>query len=521
MSSTTKRMSLVILIAAFAGLTARALGDSYIDRLPDHDGLYLVAADNTVARPPLATPARTIVIVVDGLREDAARGMRSVATLDAAGQCHSTNAGNLTVSRPVYTVLSSGLEADRAGARNNDDTSPVAVESIWEVARAAHLEVHATSELLWWQQLFPGGFDRYLVVESSDNAFERAELADLTLIHPVYVDEAGHAHGGSSRPYAEAVSRVDEEISAFLAGHVALHRDLVVLTADHGHTDRGGHGGRQRSVSRVLTCFAGVGVARRDGATLDTRTIAPTLSVLLGIPFPRHMRAGDDDLDAMWDIVDDSSLGADYADDRAADIDAMRAANRTALAAWLDVDPDEARWSDLYESRGRRDAALFASLVIIAMLGLFASMGLRRLGWRRSILLSTWMLATLGLSTALYVAVRGSFDFTSINRRALFIYTSLICCGAVTLVACVVHVALWRALDQLAIDLVSLAVAMTAIDLAHPVAYGWRMGFPLPGPAALFVPFFAASVIAALGVLAMIAAAGALLRERRAASRKG
>ena len=52
--------------------------------------------------------------------------------------------GTLSVSRPVYAVLPTGLEQDRTGVRNNDDTSPCAAESLWQVARRTGLTVTAT-----------------------------------------------------------------------------------------------------------------------------------------------------------------------------------------------------------------------------------------------------------------------------------------------------------------------------------------------------------------------------------------
>ena len=33
--------------------------------------------------------------------------------------------GTYTVSRPVYALLSTGLEVDRTGARNNEQTAPL------------------------------------------------------------------------------------------------------------------------------------------------------------------------------------------------------------------------------------------------------------------------------------------------------------------------------------------------------------------------------------------------------------
>ena len=61
------------------------------------------------------------------------------------------------------------------GSRNNDDQSPLAAESIWQVARQAGLRVVGTSELPWFQQLFPSGFDSYQLVQRAQDHFTAAE----------------------------------------------------------------------------------------------------------------------------------------------------------------------------------------------------------------------------------------------------------------------------------------------------------------------------------------------------------
>ncbi len=252
--------------------TAYQLGDSYIDRLPDHRGYWLVPVDDAVAAPRPTPPRHTIVIVVDGERYDAAHGMASAARLAKLGTCAPTNVGTISVSRPVYALLSTGLEVDRTGARNNDDKSPLAAESIWEIARQSGLVVKGIGELPWWRELFPRGFDDFTVAPDTDDHFANlgARLGDLNLIHPVYVDETGHDHGAASPEYRAAVARVDGEIGRLL-DQVDFERDLVVLTADHGHSPTGGHGGMAPEIVTVLTCFA-QGMACELAATSRVRS---------------------------------------------------------------------------------------------------------------------------------------------------------------------------------------------------------------------------------------------------------
>ncbi len=71
---------------------------------------------------------------------------------------------------------------------------------------------------------------------------------DSTFIHLDEVDGAGHSYGTERAEYLAALRKVDGQIGEIL--NAAKNRPsytsedwLVVLTADHGHTPTGGHGG--------------------------------------------------------------------------------------------------------------------------------------------------------------------------------------------------------------------------------------------------------------------------------------
>jgi lysylphosphatidylglycerol synthetase-like protein (DUF2156 family) len=86
--------------------------------------------------------------------------------------------------------------------------------------------------------------------------------------------------------YADAAAAIDKLIGTL---DIDLARDAIVITADHGHTDRGGHGGREPDVRAVPLVLAGAGIvpgAQTAGAMLAD--VAPTVCALLGIPAPGH-----------------------------------------------------------------------------------------------------------------------------------------------------------------------------------------------------------------------------------------
>lgn len=482
-------------------------GETYIRRLPDHAGYFLVAVDDRVEAPP-ARPRHTVVVVADGLGAAFAREMTSARRLQAAGQCRVTDVGPISVSRPVYAVISSGLEQDRTGARNNDETSPLAVESIWEVAREAGLEVVGVSDVPWWQQLFPRGFDEYAARPEEEDYFATTKLGDLTLIHAAYVDHAGHASGAASPAYAATVQRIDAELGALL-DRLDLTQDLVVLTADHGHSASGGHGGRAPEIAEVWTCFAGRGVARREeAAKIHSHAIAGTLAVLLGLRFPRHMRAGEDDLDALFEVAAAEAFAGDYLMNRRAAVERAREVNAAARAGWLG---GAGSWADVYaQERGRQRLRMgIASLVIAA--GLAIAARLRGLGAAGGWRLLGWCAAVVVASVAMHVVMLGSFDWTAINLRERYLRAAPLVCTIPAAVAIAWSVRRGGG-PRLAGDLLTLAALGLAVNVGHVVVFGWPLGFPLPGPSALLLPFFASFFTAVHGLLAALAAGWALWR---------
>jgi hypothetical protein len=501
----------IILFFLAAVVVAYKLADSYIDRLPDHRGFHLVAVENAVSAEPLLTPQRTVVVVVDGLREDRARGMRSAQQLEQLGQCRTTDTGPLTISRPAYAVISTGLEQDRTGSRNNDDTSPIAVQSIWGVAQDAGLRVHAASNLEWWRELFPGAFTSYRFdLDEGQNFFILEQLSQLSLLHPVRVDTAGHDYGADSEQYRAATALIDRELSALMEG-LDFKKDLLILTADHGHSGPGGHGGTAPEVARVLTCFAGPTIrSAQSEVQTDSRVIAPTIAVLLGLPFPKHMRAGDDDLDQIWSLVRTDLLGEVYVAERKTSIERFRSENTNYVGEVLGQ--KIGGWTELY-AQGTRRHQLWWSAVGFFLAGMLVIFGrLRQQSQKQAAASVLWMAAGLLASCALYTLVRGSFDFTSINKRQEFLDASIGVSMAVAVLAAGLHLTIWRNLKGLLLDHVSLLVVLIVVSLAHPCIYGVTLGFPLPGRIAIFLPFILGALVIASGILAGILALLLLIR---------
>jgi hypothetical protein len=501
-----------VLVLGLAGLQA----DTYKYRLANRRGSHLIAADRGPAVPPgpsAQRAGRVIFVVVDGLRADAALRMHTADWLKSRGTCRRTDVGTLTRSRSVYALLSSGVEADRSGVRTNDVHTPAPVDSIWQVARSAGLHVSGDSAEPWWQELFPDGFDEYRVEPSETDLFARQPAPNgLVLIHPGYVDDAGHDFGAASPRYREAVERVDNELGRFLAA-LDLDRDVVLLTADHGHTKGGGHGGDTPELRRVLTCAAGRGIAHGPATldpVIDARALPALLAVLAGLPLPRHLDIERGDLDALLGILDPAVFPASHAALYRREVEARRAARNVQLSSWLGE--TTSTWERLARHERHIQLTRFATSVAAGLLVLLVLAKRRHRSFRRAAATLGWVALAFAGSYGATQLTRGSFDLAAVNTGRSFIVAQSLTSAVVLLALGILHLRLWRDRDRLLFDGIILAAAQAGLAAAHLAGFGWPLGFPLPAPALLFLPYPLAAFMAATGAallgMAILAARG-------------
>ena len=110
------------------------------------------------------------------------------------------------------------------------------------------------------------------------------------------VDAAGHAHGSESEEYKDAIIRADGYIGQIydaVERNGLMEDGLFIVTADHGHTIRGGHGRFSKRESFTTIAAAGktvVAGGKMDLITRD-RDIAAITLYALGVEQPFSMSA--------------------------------------------------------------------------------------------------------------------------------------------------------------------------------------------------------------------------------------
>jgi predicted AlkP superfamily pyrophosphatase or phosphodiesterase len=113
---------------------------------------------------------------------------------------------------------------------------------------------------------------------------------DYGILHTCTLDSMGHRFGHDCIEMDHAVYAMDAMLAAFLplwrkAGYE------VIVTADHGQTGRGHHGGHEDEQQDFALYYFGAGKGPKHEVLLDQMQLAPTVLARLGVPVPATMMA--------------------------------------------------------------------------------------------------------------------------------------------------------------------------------------------------------------------------------------
>ncbi len=230
------------------------------------------AAPFHVVEPGVEPPrARLLLVLIDGLRADvaadarlmpelqrlAARGSRGVAHVEAlipttiAGVRASVEGIVVAPASVVFDFASPGAPNGGcfATVRARGGRSFVSGPRLWRDLYGAWIDEAVTTMSLL------GEDDQRLLEETLRRVGDPAW--DLLVVHFSRTDVAAHLAGGASPRYRAAAAWCDAALGQLVrAAGPAMN---VMVTADHGVTDRGGHAGPERDVLRVPVILTGPG----------------------------------------------------------------------------------------------------------------------------------------------------------------------------------------------------------------------------------------------------------------------
>jgi hypothetical protein len=210
-------------------------------------------------------PAKYVrVVLLDGLSATVADHMPALSGICGSGQELRVDVGFPTVSLPVQSALWTGLTQQQSGLQYHigrlknppRGALPPRVDSV-AVAESHPEIVHSFG---FRGALPPDGpvSDAWRETEFAAAALAAVRSSTrLAFIHVLRIDEAGHAHGGTSPEFAAAVAWSDDFLATLWAARPADEQTVWVVLADHGHRSAGGHGDAEPSIRLVRACVSG------------------------------------------------------------------------------------------------------------------------------------------------------------------------------------------------------------------------------------------------------------------------
>ncbi len=256
--------------------------------------------------------AKTILVLMDGCRYDAITqtGGYFEHLIDRGLGAKYKVRGELpSMSRPMYETLMTGLPSSVHGVVNNQVVRPSRFENLFSLCKHNGLTT-AAAAYFWFSELYSrapfcphrdrmqlagaGSIDHGIFYYEdhypdshlyNDGEFLRETYnPDFILFHSMNIDCWGHRKGGESPEYLGAVAAAQELLSPL------LHRWLeegcnVIITADHGMSSFGMHGGptaQQRTVALYLFS-RGLQCGRFTENEISQLSLAPLVCSLLGI----------------------------------------------------------------------------------------------------------------------------------------------------------------------------------------------------------------------------------------------
>ncbi|MFF2040390.1 alkaline phosphatase family protein [Kitasatospora sp. NPDC058170] len=277
-----------------------------------------VAAATGTAATPATTPAtaaaaartpKVLLIGLDGtmlnrIKDAGAANLNALMAggLTAASSLYAKPMAE-TASGPGWSTVATGVWPDKHNVRDNNFTAPAFAaypDFLTRIETAA--PARSTHVIASWAPvattICSGSVDTRIATPSAEYdtgttsravALLRDGNPDAVLVHLDNVDHAGHSSGAASQAYLDAIRGVDAQVGQLVAavgGRAGYAQEdwLIMVTADHGHTDTGGHGGSSWSERQTFVIANGGGLpagsVRYDVRMVD---LAPTALAHLGI----------------------------------------------------------------------------------------------------------------------------------------------------------------------------------------------------------------------------------------------
>lgn len=262
---------------------------------------------------------KTILVLLDACRFDAATetaGYLEHLIEAGAGAKYKVRGELPSMSRPMYETSMTGVPALVHGITDNRTVRRSRCENIFSLCRAQGLTT-AAAAYFWMAELYGKApfdplADRYQLEGPGDishgifyfeDTYPDSHLyldgeflrktydPDFLLLHSMNVDLQGHLYGGGTREYLAAAQAAAEFLAQLLPRWLE-EGYRVVITADHGMSPLGYHGGPSEE-QRVIPLYLfapGAEAGDHTHRLISQLNLAPLLCRLLEIRPAQAMR---------------------------------------------------------------------------------------------------------------------------------------------------------------------------------------------------------------------------------------
>lgn len=227
-----------------------------------------------------------------------------------------------SISASCYASIHTGASPQVHGVTGNGNVFRVAHPDVFSVVREGGGATGAVAHSFWSEMFNRHPFDFVRDVEydepdsatinhgrfhtmtgyGADNQMTPSDVdlfASLTnlclrfglnygLLHTCTLDSMGHRFGHDCKEMDHACAMMDEMLAPFIPRWLAAGCEVIV-TADHGQSDRGHHGGRGEDQQDAALYWFGGGDGPDADAVIDQLQLAPTILTRLGLVPPASM----------------------------------------------------------------------------------------------------------------------------------------------------------------------------------------------------------------------------------------
>ncbi len=267
---------------------------------------------------------KVILVVIDGLRfQTALQYCGYLESLCAGGKARRNlmKAVLPTLSAPIYETLHTGMEPHAHGITSNDNVRLSDKSNVFSIARQNNRKTAAVAHSLFsclynqspYDPIFgqevddpnltiqhgrfytEHGYTSFNFMLPSDaDLMNKASMLiarnspDYLLLHTSGCDAVGHAYGGGSDEYCKQAWNADNELAKSVP-YWQAEGYRILVTADHGFTSFGHHGGSGDDVRDIPFYDIGHPIPGISETVLCQLSVAPTILSLMGLSIPVEM----------------------------------------------------------------------------------------------------------------------------------------------------------------------------------------------------------------------------------------